>query len=73
MDKVQKPSDSECYTPSSKPFRFNGVCFFLPSPEDGTKSSFRNVVLSSYLELRTMDNVQKCNDSKHLCLSSDWG
>jgi hypothetical protein len=22
MDKVHKPSDSECYTPSSEPFRF---------------------------------------------------
>jgi hypothetical protein len=22
MDKVQKPSDPECYTPSSEPFRF---------------------------------------------------
>jgi hypothetical protein len=22
MDKVQKPSDSECYTPSSEPYRF---------------------------------------------------
>jgi hypothetical protein len=26
MDKVQKPSDSECYTPSSEHFRF--TCFF---------------------------------------------
>jgi hypothetical protein len=36
MDKVQKPSDSECYKPSSKPFgvylqifNFSIVVFFL--------------------------------------------
>jgi hypothetical protein len=27
MDKVHKPSDSECYTPSSEPFIFNLTMF----------------------------------------------
>jgi hypothetical protein len=34
------------------------VCVSLPSPEDGNRSSFRNVVFSMYLEFRTMDKVQ---------------
>jgi hypothetical protein len=33
------------------------VGVFLSSPEDGNRSSFRNVVLSSYLECRTIDKV----------------
>jgi hypothetical protein len=33
----------------------NRVCVFLPSSEEGNKSSFRNAVSSSYLESRTMD------------------
>jgi hypothetical protein len=36
----------------------NRVVVFLPSPEDGNRSSFRNVVFSSYLEFRTIDKVQ---------------
>jgi hypothetical protein len=35
----------------------------LPSPEDGNRSSLRNVVLSVYLEFRTMDEVKKPDDS----------
>jgi hypothetical protein len=34
----------------------------LPSPEDGNRSSFRNVVFSSFLEHRTMDKVQKSSN-----------
>jgi hypothetical protein len=41
-----------------------GVSF--PSPEDGSRSSFRNVVFSSYLEFRTMDKVQKPSDSERI-------
>jgi hypothetical protein len=30
MDEVQKPSDSECYTPSSEPFHFyQNNCFMV--------------------------------------------
>jgi hypothetical protein len=35
----------------------------LPSPEDGNRFSFGNVVFSSYLEFRTMDKVKKPSDS----------
>jgi hypothetical protein len=35
----------------------NRVGVFLPSPEDENISNFQNVVLSSYLKLRTMDKV----------------
>jgi hypothetical protein len=41
----------------------NKVGVSLLSPEDGNRSHFRNVVVSSYLELRTMDKVQKSNVS----------
>jgi hypothetical protein len=34
----------------------------LPSPEDGNRSSFRNVVLFSLLEFQTMDKVQKTSN-----------
>jgi hypothetical protein len=40
----------------------NGVGISLPSPEDGNRSSFRNVVFSRYLEFRTMDKVHKPSD-----------
>jgi hypothetical protein len=35
----------------------------LPSPEGGNRPIFRNGVLYSYLEFRTMDKVQKPSDS----------
>jgi hypothetical protein len=38
--------------------RPNTVCFSY-SPEDGIKHSFRNIVLSNYLEFRTMDKAHK--------------
>jgi hypothetical protein len=41
-----------------------GVAF--PSPEDGNRSSFRNVMFSSYLEFRTTDKVQKPADSESI-------
>jgi hypothetical protein len=34
----------------------------LTSPEDGNRSSFRNVVFYSYLEFFAMDKVQKPSD-----------
>jgi hypothetical protein len=36
----------------------------LPSAVDGNRSSFRKVVFSSYFEFRTIDKVQKPNDSE---------
>jgi hypothetical protein len=37
----------------------NGAGVSLPSPEDKNRSSFRNVVLSNYLEFQTFGKVQK--------------
>jgi predicted class III extradiol MEMO1 family dioxygenase len=34
------------------------MCLF-PSTEDGNRISSRNIVFSSYLELRTVDNIKK--------------
>jgi hypothetical protein len=34
-----------------------------PSPEDGNRSSFRNVVFYNFLEYRKMDKVQKSSNS----------
>jgi hypothetical protein len=36
----------------------------LPSPEDGNRSSFHNIVFSSYLEFRTMDAFYELRDSE---------
>jgi hypothetical protein len=47
----------------------NGVSF--PSPHDWNRSSFRNFVFSSYLELRTTDKVQKPGDSEYYAPSSE--
>jgi hypothetical protein len=46
----------------------NGVDVFLPSPEDGNRSSLRNDVFSSYLQFKTMEKVQKPNDSEYFAL-----
>jgi hypothetical protein len=43
----------------------NRVGVSLSSPEDGNRSSFWNVVFSSYLKFRPIDQVQKLNDSEH--------
>jgi hypothetical protein len=45
----------------------------LTSPEEGTSSSYRNVVLSSYLEIRTMDKVQKLILCEKLVLNTREG
>jgi hypothetical protein len=37
----------------------NRVGVFLPSPENGNSSSARNVVFSTYLEFRTMNEVKE--------------
>jgi hypothetical protein len=38
--------------------------FSFPSPENGNRSLFRDVVISSYLEFWTLDKVQKPGDSE---------
>jgi hypothetical protein len=40
----------------------------LPWPEDGYRSSFRNIVFSTYLEFWTMDKVQKLSNSENFSL-----
>jgi hypothetical protein len=42
----------------------NTVGVSLRSPEDGNRSSFRNVVFYSYLEFRTMDKAHKLSNSE---------
>jgi hypothetical protein len=42
----------------------NKVSISFPSPEDGNGSSFRNVVLPSYLEFRIRNKVLKHSDSE---------
>jgi hypothetical protein len=42
----------------------NRVGVSLPSPEGRNRSSFRNVVFSSYLEFRKIDEVYKHIDSE---------
>jgi hypothetical protein len=44
--------------------RLNRIGVSLPSPEDGNRSSFLNVVFSRYLEFRTEDKAQKGSDSE---------
>jgi hypothetical protein len=51
--------------------RPNRVGAFLPSPVEGNTSSFRNVVLSSYLEFRKMDNVHTPSYSECYTPSSE--
>jgi hypothetical protein len=43
----------------------NKVGVSLHSPEDGNRSSFRNIVFTSYLELQRMDRVGKPIDSEN--------
>jgi hypothetical protein len=40
------------------------VGFSFPLPQDEIRPSFRNVVLSGYLEFRTMYKIHKPSDSK---------
>jgi hypothetical protein len=44
----------------------NRVGIYLPSPEDGKRSSFPEVVFSTYLEFWTMDKVHKPGDSESI-------
>jgi hypothetical protein len=41
----------------------NTVNISFPSPEDGNRTTLRNVEFSSYLEFRTMDEFLKLSDS----------
>jgi hypothetical protein len=43
----------------------------LSLPDDGKRSSFRNVVFSGCLEFRTMDKVYKLSDSECYAPSSE--
>jgi hypothetical protein len=61
MDKVQKPSNSECYTPSSEPFRIYRKVFI------GAQPRLRKLELTvprhqaqrSVVEERILDLVQR--------------
>jgi hypothetical protein len=53
LDSLEKETFERLYT----------VGISLPSPEYWNTFSFRNVVLSSYLELRMMSEVYKASDS----------
>jgi hypothetical protein len=46
----------------------NRVDVSLPSPEEGNRSSYRNVVFSINLEFRTVDKVRKLVNS--ICCTS---
>jgi hypothetical protein len=50
----------------------NRVGVPLHSPEDGNRSSFRNVEFSTYLQLRAIDNVQKSRDFGLYFQVSSW-
>jgi hypothetical protein len=50
---------------------FNKECVSFLSTEDGNRPSFRSVVISSYLEIRTMDKVHKPSDSECYTPSSE--
>jgi hypothetical protein len=56
-------------------FENTAVGVSLHQPEDGNRSSFRNVVFSSYLEFRTVDEAQKlsCFVLYIFCLKSKFG
>jgi hypothetical protein len=66
-----QPQSLDCWVPDVEWLRLalskgpNRVSVSLPSLENGGSSSFRNVVFSIYLEFRTMNTVQKPNDSEH--------
>jgi hypothetical protein len=47
----------------------NRVGVSFPSPEDGNRSSFRNALLSSYLEFQTLDKAHIPSDSAGWFLS----
>jgi hypothetical protein len=53
----------------SKGHNREGVCFL--SPEHRNKSSFRTIVLSSYLEFRTMEEIHKICDSEYSILFAE--
>jgi hypothetical protein len=64
MDKVQKLSNSECYTPSSEPIRIYLCNRYGP----GIYPSF---VFFNFLEHWTMDEVQKLSNSECYAPSSE--
>jgi hypothetical protein len=42
--------------------RFDRIDLSLPSPDDGNRSSFEDILISDYLEFRTTDEVNKPSD-----------
>jgi hypothetical protein len=48
----------------------NWLGVFPPWPEDGNRSSFRNVVFSNFLEYWTMDKVKKLSNSDSVNIRS---
>jgi hypothetical protein len=59
MDKVQKPSSNECYTPSSEPFRKKNVVFWDVQPRCCCKNRHFGsmlVFLRSVFQLLVTDN-----------------
>jgi hypothetical protein len=55
LGSLEKANLGQCEGP-------NRVGVSIPSPEDGIRSNFRNVVFSSYLEFRTMGKVYEPSD-----------
>jgi hypothetical protein len=51
--------------------RPNTVGAFIPSPDEGNRSSFQNVLLPNYLQFRTMDKVRKPSDSERYTRPSE--
>jgi hypothetical protein len=49
----------------------NRICVSLPSPEDGNRSGFWGVVVSSHLEYQKMDKVQSPSDTECYIPSSE--
>jgi hypothetical protein len=49
------------------------VGVFLPSSEEGNKSSFRNILFRSFLEFRTTEKVQNLSNSENVAASTRSG
>jgi hypothetical protein len=65
LDPLERANLSHRLVIDVRSFLGTQQCFIsLQSPEDGNRSGFRNVMFSSYLELRTVDIVHKPSDSE---------
>jgi hypothetical protein len=55
-----EPDTKMNWSTDRQPFdKINSTGIFLPPPEDGNRISYRNVVVSSYLEFWTMAKVNQ--------------